>query len=50
MKVLTEREWADLKELARSLYDNLEDTGAGYWTTGTTVIKEEVKLLKKLAE
>lgn len=46
---LSEREWAVLREMARSLYRNIEDTGAGYWTVGDTLVESEVSLLKKLA-
>lgn len=49
MNKLTEFEWAVLREMARSLYRNIEDTGAGYWTVGDTLIESEVALLKKLA-
>ena len=47
--ILSEREWAVLKEMARSLYRNIEDTGAGYWTVGDTLVDYEVALLRKLA-
>ena len=46
---LSNREWADLKELARSLYRNIEDTGSGYWTVGDTLVDREVALLRKLS-
>lgn len=46
---LSNREWADLKELARSLYRNIEDTGSGYWTVVDTLADREVALLRKLA-
>lgn len=50
MVKLTNREWAILKEMARSLVNNLEPCGVSYyWTTGTTLVKAEVDLLKKLA-
>lgn len=46
---LSKREWADLKELARSLYRNIEDTGSGFWTVGDTLVDREVALLRKLS-
>ena len=47
---LSNREWAVLREMARSLCDNLEQSEISYyWTTGTTLVKQEVDLLKKLA-
>lgn len=46
---LSNHEWAVLKEMARSLYRNIEDTGAGYWTVGDTLVDYEVALLRKLA-
>ena len=50
MVQLSNREWAILKEMARSLVNNLEQCGVSYyWTTGTTLVKAEVDLLKKLA-
>lgn len=50
MITLTEREWAVLREMARSLYKNAEKHEGGYcWTVGDTLVEEEVKLLKKLA-
>lgn len=45
---LSEKEWAILKEMARSLYRNAEKTG-GYWTVGDTFVDYEVALLKKLS-
>lgn len=51
MKELSEYEWAVLGEIARSLVENLDDGDLDYiWTTGTTLVNEEVKLLKKIAE
>lgn len=47
---LSDREWAVLREMARSLYRNIEDAGSGYWTVGDTLIESEVSLLKKLAD
>lgn len=46
---LTNQEWAILKEMARSLLRNIEDTGCGYWMVGDTLVDYEVALLKKLA-
>lgn len=46
--ILSEREWAVLRNMARSLYANAEKQG-GYWTVGDTLIEEEVALLKKLS-
>lgn len=49
MVQLSNREWAILKEMARSLLNNLEQDGVGcYWTTGAHLMKAEVNLLKKL--
>jgi hypothetical protein len=48
---LSNREWAVLREMARSLYKNAEKHEGGYcWTVGDTLIEEEVKLLKRLGE
>lgn len=47
MMKLTEREWAVLREMARSLYRNAEKEG-GYWTVGDTLVGYELDLLKKL--
>lgn len=49
MVQLSNREWAILKEMARSLLRNIEDTGAGYWTVGDTFVDYEIAVLKKLA-
>ena len=49
MVQLSNKEWAILKEMARSLLRNIEDTGAGYWTVGDTLVDYEVALLKKLS-
>ena len=46
---LTNQEWAILKEMARSLYKNIEDTGFGFWIVGDTLVDYEVALLKKLS-
>lgn len=46
---LDEREWAVLKEMARSLYANAERAGDQWWTVGDTLVEEEVKLLEKLS-
>ena len=45
---MTNQEWAILREIARSLYKNAEQTG-GYWTVGDTFVDYEMSLLKKLA-
>ena len=46
---LSNQEWAVLREMARSLYRNIEPAWSGnYWTVGDTLVEEEVKLLKKL--
>ena len=45
---LSNREWAILREMARSLYRNAEKQG-GYWTVGDTLVGDELALLKKLA-
>jgi hypothetical protein len=47
---LSDREWAILRKMARSLYANAERAGDYWWTVGDTLIEEEVKLLKKLGE
>lgn len=49
MVQLSKNEWAILKEMARSLLRNIEDTGAGYWTVGDTLVDYEIALLKKLS-
>lgn len=47
---LSKREWAILREMARSLYRNIEPSWSGnYWSVGDTLIESEVALLKKLA-
>lgn len=47
---LSNREWAVLREMARSLYKNAEKHEGGYcWTVGDTLVDNEVALLKKLA-
>ena len=46
--ILSEHEWAVLREMARSLYRNAEKQG-GYWTVGDTLVESEFALLKKLA-
>lgn len=49
---LSNREWAVLREMARSLVKNLDYVGGtlgGYWTVGDTLVDYEVALLKKLA-
>ena len=47
---LSDKEWAVLREMARSLYRNAEHVLTDkYWTVGDTLIDEEVALLKKLA-
>ena len=48
MVQLSNREWAILKEMARSLLHNIEDTGSGYWTVGDTFVDYEVAVLMKL--
>lgn len=46
---LSGREWAVLREMARSLYRNAEKHEGGYcWTVGDTLVDNEVALLKKL--
>lgn len=48
--ILSEGEWAVLREMARSLYRNAEPSWDGsYWTVGDTLVDSEVALLKKLA-
>lgn len=48
---LSGREWAVLVEMARSLCDNLEQSEISYyWTTGTTIVEEEKRLLEKLSQ
>lgn len=50
--ILSEHEWAVLREMARSLVKNLDyvdGTLGGYWTVGDTLVDYEVALLKKLA-
>lgn len=48
--ILSEREWAVLRNMARSLYAKAEKQEGGYcWTVGDTLIEEEVALLKKLS-
>ena len=47
MMILSEREWAVLRVMARSLYANAEKQG-GYWTVGDTLVGDELALLKKL--
>lgn len=46
--ILSEREWAVLRNMARSLYRNAEKQG-GYWTVGDTLVGDELSLLKKLS-
>lgn len=49
MVQLSNRECAILKEIARDLLNNIEQDGSGYyWTTGTTLVRSEVDVLKKL--
>jgi hypothetical protein len=48
--ILSDHEWAVLREMARSLYANAEKHEGGYcWTVGDTLVDSEVALLKKLA-
>ena len=48
--ILSEHEWAVLREMARSLYRNVEPSwGGSFWTVGDTLVDSEVALLKKLA-
>lgn len=48
MVQLSNREWAILKEMARSLVRSVEKQG-GFWTVSDTLVDDEVKLLKKLS-
>lgn len=50
MKNLTDSEWQVLRTMAWNLLQNTMPTGDGYYTTGDTLIEEEVELLKKIAE
>ena len=45
--ILSEREWAVLRGMARSLYRNSEPSCGG-WTVRDTLVGSEVALLKKL--
>ena len=45
--ILSEREWAVLRNMARSLYKNAEKHG-GYWIVRDALVGDELPLLKKL--
>lgn len=47
MMILSEREWAILRNMARSLYANAENYG-NWWTVSDTLVGDELALLKKL--
>ena len=48
---LSELEWAVLESIAYALCENLvhDEVLTQYWTTGATLVKQDVDLLKKLA-
>lgn len=49
---LNEREWAVLREMARSFVRNCEKSAwiEDVWVVGDTLVGEEVELLKKIAK